>query len=146
MNIKTIHRKGFFLTAAVLLSALFVLQGCVVFLTSVATVIKMKSSNHFSTTVLVKKQPADVYAAMLSVVERKDDVEIVSREVDTYMLEATRGEQHFTAKATAFDSGMTQWMITADAGESDRTDEDLALDSVKLICEELGVKYKLAEE
>jgi len=27
----------------------------------------MKSSNHFTTTVLVKKQPADVYAAMLRI-------------------------------------------------------------------------------
>ena len=28
---------------------------------------QMKSSNHFTTTVLVKKQPADVYAAMLRI-------------------------------------------------------------------------------
>jgi hypothetical protein len=146
MSIKTIHRKRFFLAAAILLTALFALQGCVVFLATVATVVNMGSSNHFTTTVLVKKQPADVYEAMLSVVERKNDVEIVSRDADAYMLEATRGEQHLTAKATAFDSGMTQLMVTADAGESDRTSEDLALDSVKQICEELGVKYKLAEE
>ena len=82
---------------------------------------------------------------MLRVVERKSDVEIVSKDADAYLLEATRGEQHVTAKATAFDSGMTQLMVTSDAGKSDRTDEDLAFDAVRQICEELGVKYKLAE-
>ncbi len=145
MKIKTIHHKGYFSAATVLLIALFALQGCVVFLTTVATVVKMRSSNHFTTTVLVKRAPADVYAAMLRVVERKSDVEIVSKDVDTYLLEATRGERHVTAKATAFNSGMTQLMITSDAGKSDRADEDLAFDAVRQICEELGVKYKLAE-
>jgi hypothetical protein len=36
-------------------------------------------------------------------------------------------------------------MVTSDAGKSDQTDEDLTFNVVKQICEELGVKYKLAE-
>jgi hypothetical protein len=105
----------------------------------------MRSSNHFTTTVLVKKNPGEVYAAMLRVVDQKKDVEIVSQDNDAYLLEATRGELHVTAKASAFDSGITQLMVTSDAGESDQTDEDLAFNVVMQICEELGVKYKLAE-
>ena len=34
---------------------------------------------------------------------------------------------------------------TADAGKGDLSDEDLALNVVKQICEELGVKYKVIE-
>jgi hypothetical protein len=140
------HHKLGLMSFIVLLTAVFFLQGCVVFLTSVATVVKMRSSNHFTTTVLVKKDPTEVYTAMLRVVDQKRDVEIVSQDNDAYLIEAKRGELHVTAKASEFDSSITQLMVTSDAGESDQTDEDLALNVVQLICDELGVKYKLAEE
>ena len=140
------HRRNYILTLAIFLTFAFFLQGCVVFLTSVATVVKMRSTNHFTTSVLVKKDPVEVYTAMLRVVDQKEDVEIVSRDNDAYLIEAKRGELHVTAKASEFDSGITQLMVTSDAGESDQTDEDLALNVVQMICDELGVKYKIAEE
>ncbi len=92
-----------------------------------------------------KNNAAKVYTAMLRVVDQKKDVEIVSQDNDAYLIEAKRGELHVTAKASEFDSGITQLMVTSDAGESDQADEDLALNVVQLICDELGVKYRLAE-
>jgi hypothetical protein len=36
-------------------------------------------------------------------------------------------------------------IVTADAGKGNLSDEDLALNVVKQICKELGVKYKVIE-
>ncbi len=59
------------------------------------------------------------------------------------MIEAVRGEAKATAKAAPYGSGLTQLIVTADAGKGDQSDEDLALNVVKQICEELKVAYKV---
>lgn len=138
--------RGLSATGLVLLLATTMsLHGCVVFLTSVATVVRMKSSNHYTTTVLVKKPPAAVYAAMEQILERRPDVDVVRRDADAYLIEVVREEANATAKATDYGSGLTQLTVTADAGEGDRTDEDLALDVTRQICDELGVDYKVLD-
>jgi hypothetical protein len=105
----------------------------------------MRSRNHITTTVLIKKEPDVVYAAMIRVIERKPDVEVINKEDESYLIEAARGETKATAKATPHGSGLTQLIVTADAGKGDQSDEDLALNVVKQICEELKVGYKVVE-
>lgn len=123
------------------------LQGCVLFLSSVAaTVVYMRSKNHLTTTVLIKRSPAEVYAAMNKILDRSPDVKVLNREDKKYLIEASRGTDKVTAKATLFgSSGLTQLMVTADAGEEGKSDEDLALRVVKRVCDELGVKYKIVD-
>ncbi len=130
--------------ALLVLSAIF-LQGCVVVLSSVATLVYMRSNNHLTTTVLIKKAPDAVYAAMIQIIERTPDIKTIKKKDKDYLIEASRGDDKVTAKATPYGSGLTQLIVTADAGKGDRSDEDLALNVVKQICKELGVKYKVIE-
>ena len=130
---------------AALIAVVMVAQGCVLFLSTVAAVVSMRSSKHYTTTVLVNKKPPEVYAAMLRILEKRPDVKVISMDDKNYLIEASRGNNYATAKAAPHDQGMTQLVVTADAGEQDQTDEDLALNVVKMVCEELGIKYKVVE-
>ena len=58
-------------------------------------------------------------------------------------MEVVRGEVQASAQVTDYGSGLSQLTVTADAGESDRSNEDLALDGTRQICDELGVEYKV---
>lgn len=131
------------LTVMSIFAASMILQGCVVFLSSVATVVMMRGDKHHTTTVLVKKDPTTVYAAMIRIIERRSDIKILSKEDEKHFIEVSRGDARATAKATDYGSGLTQLMVTADAGKSDQTDEALALNVVTQVCDELGVAYKL---
>ena len=145
MNSNTIHRMHKLSVVAFLLVTAIILQGCVVFLSSVATVVYMRSNNHLTTTVLIKKAPDAVYAAMIQIIERTPDIKTIKKKDKDYLIEASRGDDKATAKATPYGSGLTQLIVTADAGKGDRSDEDLALNMVRQICEELGVEYKVIE-
>lgn len=140
-NLKKVSNR--ILIVALMVLALMVMQGCVVFLTSVATVVKMRGDKHSTTTVLVKKDPSAVYTAMKRILERKTDVEVLKIQEEDLLIEVSRGEAHASAKAVDYGSGLTQLIVTADTGKGDRSDEDLALDVVKQICDELGVEYKV---
>jgi PBP1b-binding outer membrane lipoprotein LpoB len=126
------------------ITAIF-LNGCVVVLSSVATLVYMRSNNHLTTTVLIKKTPDAVYAAMNQIIDKTPNITIINKEDKKYLIEASRGENKVTAKATPYGSGLTQLIVTADAGKGDMTDEDLALKVVRQICDELGVEYKVIE-
>jgi hypothetical protein len=59
------------------------LQGCVVLLSSAATVAMMRGDEHHATAVLVNKGTTAVYAAMIRIVERKSAISALSKEEDT---------------------------------------------------------------
>ena len=145
---KNSHQKhGLGIPVVVLIiSTAMLIQGCVVFLTSVATVVNMRGNKHHTATVLVKKSPATVYAAMNKILDIKTDVEVLKRDEQKNLIEASHGENRATVKAVDYDSGLTQIIVTADAGEEGRSDEDLAFDVVKLIVDELGVDYRVIED
>ena len=145
MNSNTTHRQLKLSVAALLVLTAIFLQGCVVVLSSVATLVYMRSNNHLTTAVLIKKAPDAVYTAMNQIIERAPDIKIIKKVDKIYLIEASRGENKVTAKATPYGSGLTQLIVTADAGKGDLSDEDLALNVVRQICEELGVKYKVIE-
>jgi hypothetical protein len=98
------------------------------------------------TTVLVKKSPETVYAAMNKVLDSYPDVKVLNKDDEKYLVEASRGKNKVSAKATAYGSGgLTQLVVTADAGEKGQSDEDLALRVVTMVCDELGVQYKIID-
>ena len=141
----TTHLQHKLSVAAILIVTTIILQGCVVVLSSVATLVYMRSNNHLTTAVLIKKTPDATYAAMNQIIERTPDIKIINKEDKKYLIEASRGKNKVTAKAPPYGSGLTQLIVTADAGKGDRSDEDLALNVVRQICEELGVEYKVIE-
>jgi len=145
MNSNKTHRQHKLSVVALLVITTIILQGCVVVLSSVATLVYLRSNNHLTTTVLIKKTPDKVYVAMNQIIERTPGVKIIKKKDKDYLIEASRGENKVSAKATPYGSGLTQLIVTADAGKGDLTDEDLALNVVKQICKELGVKYKVVE-
>jgi hypothetical protein len=59
------------------------LQGCVVLLSSAATVVLMRDNEHHATVVLANKDTSAVYAAMIRIVERKSAISALSKEEDT---------------------------------------------------------------
>lgn len=140
----TQRKRTFSMVAWILVTAL-ILQGCVVFLSSVATMVVMRSKDHLVTTVLVKKSPEKVYAAMNKVLDSYPDVKVLNKDDEKFLIEASRGKNKVSAKATAYGSGLTQLVVTADAGEEGQSDEDLALRVVTMVCDELGVQYKIID-
>ena len=145
MNSNTIHRMHKLSVVASLLVTAIILQGCVVFLSSLSTVVYMRSNNNLTTAVLIKKAPDAVYTAMNQIIERAPDIKIIKKVDKIYLIEASRGKNKVTAKATSYGTGLTQLMVMADVGKGDLSNEDLALNVVRQICEELGVKYKVIE-
>jgi hypothetical protein len=120
------------------------LQGCIIFLSSVATVIMMKGEEHHTTTVLVRKTPAEVYAAMTRIIAQRPEIDVKRKDDQTFLIEAAGSNGNVTAKATAHNADVTQLIVTSDS-QTDLSDADLALNVVKQICDELGIDYKVVE-
>ena len=92
------------------------------------------------------KTPAEVYNAMLRILDRTPDVTIKKRDDDKRRLKVSRGKNDAEANVKLHDDGRTLLTVKADAGERGKDDEDLALEIVEKICNELGVKYKVVEK
>jgi hypothetical protein len=131
-------------TMAALIMVSLLLQGCIIFLSSVATVVMMKGEDHHTTTVLVKKSPAEVYAAMTRIIAQRPEIEVKRQDDESYLIEAAASRGNVTAKATAHSSDVTQLIVTSDS-QTDLSDADLALNVVKQICDELAIDYKVVE-
>ncbi len=128
-----------------LLLTVIVLHGCI---TSaiIATIAVIRNDSGHTATVEVDRTPAEVYSAMLRIVDRTPDITIKKRDDDKRRLKVSRGKNNADAKVKLHDDGRTLLTVTADAGEKDKKDEDLALEIVEKICDELGVKYKIVEK
>lgn len=145
MNHSTQRRKRTIIgTMAALIMVPLLLQGCIVFLSSVATVIMMKGEEHHTTTVLVKKTPSEVYAAMTRIIAQRPEIDVKRKDDQTFLIEAAGKNGNVTAKATAHNADVTQLIVTSDS-QTDLSDADLALNVVKQICDELGIDYKVVE-
>jgi hypothetical protein len=145
MNLNTNNSKNHIPLAVLLIAVLMIMQGCVIFLTGVATIVMMRGSNHFTTTVLIKKDPTSVFTAAVRILEGKSDIKVNHIQEENYLIEAIIGESRATIKATDYGSGLTLLIFTTDTGNGDPSVEVAALKVVRLICEELGVDYKVVE-
>ena len=142
-------RKTMRMTLAVLmLSACVVLvsmAGCITAAVT-ATVVYVVSTMEYTATVEVAAKPADVYGAMLRILQRRPDVEIVKQDDAKYFLDIRKGKNKATAQVTSAESGVTVLKVTAVEGETEASHEELALRIVTQVCDELKVQYRVIEK
>lgn len=114
-----------------------------------ATVMYVKGTMEHTATVKVQATPADTYAAMLRILERRPDVTVDKRDDDKRELKLSKGKNKATARVKEAESGaagMTELTVTAREGETDQSHEELALSIVQQVCDELGVPYEVVEK
>ena len=125
--------------AFVLCSIILFLQGCLISLATIGVIAYVRGEDHHTATVRLEATPDNIYASMVSRLEGQPDVAIIKQDQSDWMVEATKGELRVTAKITDIGNQISELMITADAGTSKMSDEELALRVVKQICSDLAV-------
>jgi hypothetical protein len=135
-------RRFMWLAVCVLLASM---AGCITAAVT-ATVVYVASTMQHTATVEVEAEPADVYAAMLRILQRRPDVEIVKRDDANHALEIRKGKNKATAQVSATEEGMALLKVTAQEGETEASHKDLSLNIVTQVCEELGVQYRVVEK
>jgi len=112
--------------------------------TNAATVVYTASASQFTAAVELPVQPPAVFEAMVRLVNERPNVEIVDRNDKAFLIKVAVGpERHLTGQVTKLGSGNSLLYIWADAGGSGQTGQELAISTVELICDELGVEYEL---
>jgi len=128
--------------AVVLVSALISLAGC--FAAIPVAVVYYEDDHRYTATADVEASAANVYAAAQRVVGADAGLKITKQDDKSMLLEADKGGQFVSIKATALPDGKTRLVILADK-EAKGADKTLAVDLVKRICESLGVTYTLVK-
>jgi hypothetical protein len=139
------RRYGRIVSSLGFLSAIILLQGCIVASVTAIISVAVAGSCH-TATVEVEETPQAVYCAMLRIVAANPDVKLEAKDDAKYEVEVSRGKNKAEARAELLDNGMTKLTVIASAGEKDQTHEDLALKVVEKVCDELGVPYKVVEK
>lgn len=125
---------------SLLLITTIVIEGCALTAVTIATVAYLKTRDqqqHTTARGELKAKPDKVYSAMVSVVEKQPGIDIVKKDDANYLVEASIGKKRFNGKAIPLGNGFTHLSVTAD--------EKMALDSMRLICDELGLKMHVVE-
>lgn len=130
----------------------------------------MKSKKQHTATVHFQKSPDTVYNALLRIAEKEPGLEIISKSDDEMIVEAKKGDRYFFAQVFPAEGGLSQLVLSVDAGEvnlemkaapvkanpgtglvvsvvphdSGQTGEELAMRSVRRICNELEVKCRVS--
>jgi len=138
---RTARRLGWLAACVLLVSA----GGCIT-AAMTATVLYVVSTLQYTATAEVTAKPADVYGAMLRILERRSDVTITKRDDAKRLLEIEKGKNKATAEVSVTEGGLTQLKVTAKEGETGASHEELALRIVTQVCDELGVTYTVVEK
>lgn len=134
-------RLGLLAACLLLVSA----AGCIT-AAVMGTVVYVVSKMEYTATVEVKAKPADVYAAMLRILQRRPDVEVVKRDDAKFFLELKKGKNSAKAQVSVTEAGVTQLKVSAMEYETEASHQDLAFRVVTQVCDELGVKYNVVEK
>ena len=135
------RRLGWLAACVLLVSA----GGCIT-AAVMGTIVYVVSTMEYTATVEVKAKPADVYAAMLRILQRRPDVEVVKRDDAKYLLEIRKGKNKATAQVSLTEAGLTQLKVSAMEYQTEASHQDLAFRIVTQVCDELGVKYTVVEK
>jgi hypothetical protein len=140
--------KKMVLLSTVFSLAVAVLTGCVPLpgssVTNAATVVYTAGASQYTAAVELPMQPPTVFEAMVRLVNERPNVEVVDRNDKAFLIKVAEGpERHLTGQVTKLGSGNSLLYIWADAGGSGQTGQELAISTVGLICDELGVDYEL---
>ena len=138
------------LPIAVLFVSALLISGCIALpggtVTDAATVVYTSGARQHTAAVELHVPAAEVFEALVRVVEEHPDVEIVDRHDKAFLLEVAQGEERrFTGQVTSLGSGSSLLYIWADAGASGQSGRSMAISAVEIICDELGVDYELVQ-
>lgn len=128
--------------------ALALLSGCAPLpgssVTNAATIVYTAGASQYTAAVELPVLPPTVFEAMVRLIKEDPDVEVVNRNDKAFLIKVADGpERHLTGQVTKLGSGNSLLYIWADAGGSGQTGQELAISTVELICDELGVDYEL---
>jgi hypothetical protein len=128
--------------------ALVLLSGCAPLpgssVTNAATVVYTAGASQYTAAVEFPQQPPIDFEAKVRLVNERPNVEVVDRNDKAFLIKVADGpERHLTGQVTKLGSGNSLLYIWADAGSSGQTGQELAISTVELICDELGVDYEL---
>ena len=128
--------------ALVIVSALIALAGCVAAIP--AAVVYYEDKHPYTATADVESSAAKVYAAAERVVAADASLKITKKDDPGFLLEADKGGQFVSIKASALPGGKTRLVVLADKAAK-AADQTLAVNLVKHICDSLGVTYTLVK-
>jgi len=128
--------------ALVIVSGLIALAGCVAAIP--AAVVYYEDKHRYTATADVTASAADVYVAADRVVGADASLKITKKDDKGLLLEADKGGQFVSIKATALPDGKTRLVVMADKAAK-AADQTLAVDLVKRVCDSLGVTYTLVK-
>lgn len=133
---------------AVLSASVVLFSGCKALpggtVSDAATIVYTSGASQHTAAVELHVPPDDAFAALVAVVNEQSDVEILERNDKARLLQILRGkERRVTGQVTALGSGSSLLYIWADAGNSGVTGEEIAIRSIELTCDELGVEYEM---
>jgi uncharacterized protein YndB with AHSA1/START domain len=112
--------------------------------TNAATVVYTAGASQYTVAVELPVQPQTVFEAMVRLVNERPNVEIIDRNDKAFLVKVADGpERQLTGQVTKLGSGNSLLYIWADANASGQTGQELAISTVELICNELGVEYEL---
>ena len=123
--------------------AVLFLTSCIVAVPALIT--HFSSSKEETAIVQIPAEPRAVYDAAVRLTEKNPEIELVKKDDKKLLVEARRGDLFASVKANKIENDQTQLVVMADAaGTADN--RELALRIATKICDELGVKYTVAEE
>jgi len=105
------------------------------------------SKTHDIAEVELKATPEAIYQNAINIAKKTPDVKIVKQDDKKMTLEFSKGERDATLKIKAKKDGFT--LLTIESKKTKDNEEktpNLVLESVKKICDEMGVQYKLVEK
>jgi hypothetical protein len=126
--------------AIVIVSALIMLAACIAAIP--VAVVYYEDKHRYTATADVESSAAQVYAAADRVVGADASLKITKKDDKDLLLEADKGHQFVSIKATALPGGKTRLIVMADK-DAKGADQTLAVNLVKRICDSLGVTYTL---
>jgi hypothetical protein len=109
------------------------------------TVIYTQGTAQHTATVMLTVPPPKVYQAMLDVISRSPDLELINQDDESYLVEVTREGWKVAGQATTMDRVNTILFIWSDAGNSGMTGQELSLRAVRNICDELRVECEMQD-
>jgi hypothetical protein len=119
--------------------------GCIT--TAVITHIAHRSSKtEHSAIAEIQAGPTDVYNAMLRVVARQPDLEIVKQDDGGRRLDLRKDKSKATAQVRSIGGGRAELKVVAQEDKKEASQQDMAYAIVTQTCVELGVQYRVTEE
>ena len=129
------------------LAAVTILHGCIT-ATAIAVVriYRRRTSQGYILRAQVPRTPDQVYAAMVEIIRRRPDLSVHSMDATKHMAEVSnKADERVSVQAKAAGDGSSELIVTVAKAGGGRAKEQLALDVITMICDELGVRYKLSE-